>query len=131
MRRNITHLTLTGIGFALLLTVLPRPAQAEDYWRTYTYTRTFSEPMASTITTQRVIEQPAVIDRVIEKPVMIDRVVEKPVMIEKVVENPVVIDRQVETPVTIEKTIEHPVFLEGRGHLINLNLFDLLNLGLL
>lgn len=120
--REVNHLFLAAAIAGLCGAVAPQNAEAGDYYRTYTYTRTVTTPSAMPTTT-----------RIIESPVMVERVVQQPVMVERVCEKPVVIERTIEKPVTVERTIERPVVIHehGRDHLIDLGVFDLFKLGLL
>lgn len=116
--REVNYLFLAAAIAGLCGAVAPQIAEAGDYYRTYTYTRTVTTPSAMPTTT-----------RIIESPVMVEQVVQQPVMVERVCEKPVVIERTIEKPVTIERPVV--IHEHGRDHLIDLGVFDLFKLGLL
>jgi len=117
----MNYLMVAGAVGLLFGAVAPQKAAADDYFRTYSYTRTVTTP-----------DMPAVIeDRVMTSPVVIERSVQQPIMVEKVIERPVTVERVIERPVTVEKilpaerVIESPVIIHERGvhHLLNFSLF--------
>lgn len=114
---------LYAVSLALLaLTVIgPQKALADDYYRTYTYTRTVGLPVvysSTSVPELRVIEEsfPAnsrlTIERIVEKPAVAEKVVEKPVVVKKVIEKPTVIE------------------VYGEDRLPDLDVFQLLRFGL-
>jgi hypothetical protein len=141
MKSRITYLTVAGIACGLIGACLP--AQA-DYLKTYSYTRTMTEPAATTVT--KVVESPVMIEKTVESPVMIEKTVESPVIIDRTIENPIIIDKTIESPVLLDTTVDTPVLIEKakpmkiiekpvvikseRSHLFNLDLLDLFNLGM-
>src|SRR3990167_9305049 len=98
---RISTIALAGLAVALLGTAMPQVSMADSYYRTYTFTRTVTTPVAVTerpVMIEKVWERPALVERVVEQPVMLERVIEKPVMVEKVLERPVVVEKIIETP---------------------------------
>lgn len=138
MRIKTTQIILAGVAVGLLGAIVPQQVSAD----TYTYTRTVTERTLTPMITERIIERPAMVERVIERPVTVERVVEKPVFIERVVEKPVMVERFVESPAVVERTVAAPAVIERQTapmilqrvddtHLLNLDLFHLLHLGVL
>lgn len=120
--KKLSYLTMAGVAAVLLGTVAPSRAVADEYYRTYSYTKTVTTP-AMPMTFERVTESPVIIERAVEQPVVIEKTVQQPVIIERAVQQPVIIERTVERPVTVDRVIERPVVIEShRRHLLDLNL---------
>lgn len=137
-RKGMMHVVFATLAVSALAGISAQAAHADEYYRTYTSTSTWTTPSTIMVerpmTIERVVESPAVIERVVERPAMVERVVERPATVERVVERPVFVEKTVEKPVIIEKEITRPIRIEDRvldDHLLKLDLFHLMKFGAL
>jgi len=117
----MNYLIVAGAVGLIYGALAPQKAAADDYYRTYSYTRTVTTPDMPAIFEDRVLTSPVVIERSITSPVVIERSVQQPIMIEKVIEKPVTVEKVLPA----ERVIESPVIIHERGvhHLLNFSLF--------
>ncbi len=117
MKDKIISTTLAMAALALVGTALPQDAQASNYFKTRTYTRT--------------IETPVLMQKTIESSVLTDKCLNAPVVLEnKCVQTPVLMEKCITSPVLVEKTLSSPIIIEDDRHLFDLSVRHLLHVGL-
>lgn len=126
MKNKIISTTLAMAALALVGTALPQDAQAANYYKTRTYTRTIETPVMM----QKTIEAPVLVEKTITAPVLMEKCVEAPVVTEKCVQAPVLMEKCVTSPVLIERSFSTPVIIEDDRHLFDFSIKRLLHVGL-
>lgn len=117
MKDRIISTTLALAALAMVGAAAPQDAQAANYFKTRTYTRT--------------IETPVFMKKAIESPVLMENTLSAPVTTEKCVQAPVLMEKCTSSPVLLEKTISRPVIIEQDRHsLFDFSIRHLLHIGL-
>ena len=117
----MNYLMVAGAAGLVFGAVAPQKAAADDYYRTYSYTRTITTPDMPAVVEERVLTSPVVIERSVQQPIMVEKVIEKPVTVERVIEKPVTVEKVLPA----ERVIASPVIIHEHGthHLLNFSLF--------